>query len=192
MKALWTIASILVLNTAAMATVRVEKPTFNGSGCPLGSNVTHRWENGELVLSFINFAASRGDGTPLSDSRKNCVLTIGLVSDDGASFSIAATTGKGHANLGAGTQLVLSSSYFFAGVGGTTSGSYTKTGAFQGSYNTGNLFDGSTSQWSPCDATRALSVNTAIRVSGTSGSAKIEGDAFLDELRLRIETRSCD
>src|SRR5262245_32454006 len=130
MKAFWLIGSLMFVSSVTMAGVRVDKLQFNGSGCPLGSNVTHRWDNGQLVLRFVDFAASRGDGQPLSDSRKNCVLTIAISSDDGKSFSIASTSGKGHATLGSGTKLVLSSSYYFQGSPVTTSGSYDVDGSF--------------------------------------------------------------
>lgn len=191
MKAVYTIGLLMSLSPAAMAAIKVDKIAFNGTACPAGTGVSPKLEDNQLVLKFVDFQATRGDGSPLSESRKNCVLTLSISSDDGSSFTISSVTGSGSADVLAGTQMVLTSSYYFQGSGATTTGEYTVKGPYTSDFATGELIPAGKNQWSPCTTQRALSLNTALRISAASASQKIQGDAYLDELRLKIATRAC-
>ncbi len=196
MKALLQVVALSLVSSVAMAaadvsTVRVEKVSLNGTGCPQGSGVSSRWEQGELVLSFVDFAATRGTGLPLSASRKNCVLTLSIAADEGISFTLGHVSATGYAVLNAGTQAVLNSQYYFQGQAASTGSSLTIQGPYADSFSSGDLVQYAQALWSSCSVKRALNLNTSVRVTPVAGAQTIGGEVLLEELRLGIETKAC-
>ncbi len=154
--------------------VYIRNVMANGSGCPIGSVGSDISPDAKaFTLTFSEYAAEVGPGIPLSESRKNCQVTVAMNIPGGWSYTVLKVDYRGFAALDAGVVGQQRSTYYFQGASGRT--------------NSGSLFTniyGPTSRdftisdnveindyvWSPCGVTRSLNINTEVRVQGRPGS----------------------
>lgn len=174
------LAPIAVLaSTSAMARgpvpaepITIKKIQYNGSGCPLGTvaqNVADTKDS--FTLTFSEFIAETGPGIPLSQSRKNCVLTLVLDVPSGWQFSVADFYYRGFMDLDQGIRAEQSASYFFEGQGQTGRFATNKMGPYSSDYVYQDTIGLASAVWSPCSVERALNINTSIRVDNTNKRA---------------------
>jgi len=167
-------AALLATSTLfaqAPSTVTIRSITHNGSGCPIGSvaqNIAS--DNKAFTLTFSDYIAEVGPDVSLKESRKNCQLTIDLQFPQGYQFAVATFDYRGYASLDRGVEGTQKSSYYFQGMGKTGSFSTTYRGVKDGDFQFRDTVPMESVIWSPCGASRALNINTQVRVSNRSNS----------------------
>ncbi len=165
----------------------VKSVTFNGTGCPVGKNTAFLLQGNILWLKLGNLKVETGPGLSLSASRRNCAATVQFVQNK-TSVAVDSIAYFLDTDLPAQTTANLSVSWFFQGEGQT--GSYTDS--LQGDYAGTWLsnFDAvpSNDVWEPCGVDRALTVNSAVRLSG---QREQKAQAQWQIIGLRLKSRAC-
>jgi hypothetical protein len=149
--------------------IRIKKIQYNGSGCPIGTvaqNVSPAKDS--FTLTFSDFVAESGPGIPLSQGRKNCIMTLVLDVPSGWQYSIADFYYRGFMDLDRGIRAEHAASYFFEGQGQTGRFASQKLGPYEADYVYKDQIGLSSAVWSPCSAERALNINASIRVDNTN------------------------
>jgi len=156
-------------------TVQIKKITAAGTGCADASTYSTNIspDNQAFTVTFSDFIAEVGQGLPLSAGRKNCSLTLDLQIPNGWQFSIATFNYRGFMDLGPKVQAEHTTTYFFQG---QPSGSFQakevgpKSKDFVYTEKLGLTSVYIPSVWSPCNISRALTINPSIRVSKLAGA----------------------
>jgi hypothetical protein len=189
------LASLSLAGAASAAStpssVYVRNVSFAGSGCPAGSvamNVSSDRQALEVV--FDSFVASRGNGYPLSESRKNCLINLDLGYPSGWQYTVASLDIRGYVQLDRGATAVENDQFYFQGQTSRASLSTTFRGPISQSYQVRDTLGASSQVWSPCGANRALNINLQAYVSGGSGLITIESPLNLTN-SFRIQWRRC-
>ena len=167
--------------------VRVRSIAFAGSGCPAGSvagNISS--DRQAFTLLFDQYVAEVGPGVPYSMKRKNCQLNIALDYPQGWSFTLFTVDYRGYAALQRGVTGTQQSSYYFQGSSGTGRLRTNYRGPMDQDYQIRDTLTTSALVWSPCGATRALNVNTEVRVDNSgypNASGMMTTDSIDGQLR---------
>ncbi|EEP78329.1 predicted protein [Uncinocarpus reesii 1704] len=152
--------------------VHVVGITYGGSGCPQGSARTILSDDRETVtLIFDQFIAAIGPKISLEESRRNCQVNLKLQYPGGYQYSVLGVDYRGYAKLDRGVEGVHRSNYYYSG----ETNDFALTTWFDGPKN-GDYFlhddtDQTSRNWSPCGSSRALNINTSIRLSSRDKNA---------------------
>jgi hypothetical protein len=68
-----------------------------------------------VTLIFDAYVASIGPGIPLTESRKNCQLSVNIKYPGGFQYSILSADYRGYASLQKGITGTVKSTYYFSG-----------------------------------------------------------------------------
>lgn len=197
----FAVASTLLLAGSLFAqapnTVRIRNIMYNGSGCPIGSvgqNIAPDFK--AFTLTFSDYIAEIGPGIPLSDARKNCQLTLDMYFPQGWQFAIATFDYRGYVTLDTRVQATQSSAYYFQGQGQTGRFSTNFSGPVDRDYQFRDTIGLTSLVWSPCGATRALNINTQVRLNNRSnpnGSGLITTDSIDGQIihKYGLQWRRC-
>ncbi len=195
------VASTLLLAGSLFAqapnTVQIRNIMYNGSGCPIGSvgqNIAPDFK--AFTLTFSDYIAEIGPGIPLSDARKNCQLTLDMYFPQGWQFAIATFDYRGYVSLDRRVQATQSSAYYFQGQGQTGRFSTNFSGPVDRDYQFRDTIGLTSLVWSPCGATRALNINTQVRLNNRSnpnGSGLITTDSIDGQIihKYGLQWRRC-
>ncbi len=164
--------------------VKIHKIAYAGSGCPAGSvSEVLSPDAKAFTLLFDSYIAEAGPGIPLSQGRKNCNVAVDLRFPNGWSFTVIDVDYRGYMNLERGTSGLQKTDYFFAGQSMGPSLQSTFVGPADRDYNIRDSLLMSAAVWSPCGLTRALNLNTQVRVSASGGRrALLTNDSINGEL----------
>jgi hypothetical protein len=198
--------AVLLASAQAMAEeypdpreVYVRNISANGSGCPLGSVGTDISPDAKaFTLTFSDYAAEMGPGIPLSESRKNCQLTVSMNIPSGWSYTLLKVDYRGFASLDPGVVSQQRSTYYFQGASGRTSSGTLYTNMYGPTSRDFLISDDIEIRdlvWSPCGVTRSLNINTELRVSGPRGQrGYVTQDSIDGELThtYLIQWRRCN
>jgi hypothetical protein len=151
-----------------MASVAVEVAAINGSGCPAGTATTSFSPNtGALSVNYDEFFVWKGDGSEVTDYRRNCQLSLQVKAPKGWTYTLSGAENRGYAYLVEGVNAVQATSYYFQAGSSTVTSKHPISSPYRGYWKTvdtaANLDD---LGFAPCDAQRNVNVNTEIRVSG--------------------------
>lgn len=150
--------------------VIINRVGHGGNGCPQGSVDTYvSADRQALTLTFDQYIAEIGDGIPRSEARKFCNVSLELVVPNGWQFSVFQVDYRGYVDLESGAQSNLSSTYRFSGRTGNQEERTFNRAVFRGSVS-GNYLKKDdigieTLVWSPCAETRALNINSEVRLT---------------------------
>jgi len=148
--------------------VTISRLTYNGTGCPLGTLEAHVSEDKQaLVVTQTEFVAEAGPGIPLSAGRRNCVLNLTLAVPAGWQYTLGAAYLRAFVDLDRSVRASFSTSAFFQGAGVTGVFSVTKNGPLSQELVVNDPTALTGVGWSPCNATRALALNTSVRLART-------------------------
>lgn len=148
--------------------VRIRSIHYAGSGCPAGSvaeNVSP--DLTAFTLLFDSYIAEAGPGVPASQKRKNCQVTLDLDIPQGWSFTIADIDYRGYASLERGVTGLQKATYYFQGQSTQVSGETSLRGEMDRDYHIRDELVLTAEVWSPCGASRALNINSQVRVDNT-------------------------
>jgi hypothetical protein len=168
--------------------VTVRSIAYAGSGCPAGTvaeNVSQDLQ--AFTLLFDNYIAEVGPGVAFSSRRKNCQLNIDLDFPQGWSFSILTVDYRGYVSLEPRVAGLQQSSYYFQGQFQTARLRTPMVGPIDRDYQIRDTLGLGAVVWSPCGATRALNINTEIRLENSqnpSGSGLLTTDSIDGAVRL--------
>ena len=149
--------------------VRFRSINYAGSGCPAGTVAQNiAADRLAFTLLFDSYVAEAGPGVPLSQTRKNCQINIDLEFPSGWTYTVFAVDYRGFANLQAGVQGTQKSAYYFQGGTGPAAQS-TLYGPVLKDYFYRDVFEAQV--WSVCSVSRALNINSQIRVDNALAPA---------------------
>lgn len=169
------------------------KVMSNGTGCG-GADaalITLDDKQQALKLVFPGFVAESGPGIDVTQSRKNCVITISASVPNGYQYAIKSIDYQGFVSVEENISMVHSTSLFFEGQGRTENYANDRTGPYTDGYRViDNL--GMASTWSPCGVSRALNINTSLRLKRDDNAADVAtGLAAMDEINITFQMRKC-
>lgn len=175
--------------------VSINGISYAGSGCPAGSvSQVLSLDAKAFTLLFDSYVAEAGPGMPLSLARKNCQIAVDLRFPPGWSYSIFTVDYRGYARLDPGTSGQQISSYYFSGQAKTGNLRTNFYGPTERDYQIRDTLGLDTVVWSPCGASRALNMNTQVRVTASgSRRALLTVDSIDGELKqiYGIQWRRC-
>lgn len=160
--------------------ITIERIQYNGTGCPLGTVAQNVSDDKQaFTLTFSEFFAEAGPGISLAQGRKNCIATVTLNIPAGWQYSVANFYYRGFMQLDEGIKAEHSVDYSFEGQGRTNRFASTMSGPYESDYVYSDSVGLATTVWSPCGVSRALNLNTKIRVSNTSSASYPEARGFI-------------
>lgn len=146
--------------------VSIQKIAYAGSGCRAGTVSDLMSPDAKsFTLLFDSYIAEAGPGIPLSESRKNCQIGVDMRFPQGWSFTVFEVDYRGYARLDRGTTGLQKTDYYFAGQSKSASLQSNFFGAVDRDYQVRDTLGISSLVWSPCGVTRALVMNTQVRVT---------------------------
>lgn len=165
--------AIAMLSSSAFAQtpehVRIRSISYAGSGCPAGTvsqNVASDLK--AFTLLFDSYIAETGPGVALREARKNCQIAVDLQFPSGWSYSILDVDYRGYASLERGVTGEQQSAYYFQGQARTATLKSVFRGPTQQDYQIRDSLGLEAVVWSPCGASRALNINTQVRLTSTN------------------------
>lgn len=168
----------LAMGTSAFAAgpdlskVKVAGISYAGSGCPAGSVAQSLSADAKaFTLLFDSYVAEAGPGVALSNGRKNCQIAVDLRYPQGWSYTIFDVDYRGYAKLDPGTVGTQKTTYYFQGAASQASLQTNYSGPKDADYHIRDSLGINALVWSPCGATRAVNMNTQVRVTA-SGSRR--------------------
>jgi len=166
--------------------VFIESITYGGTGCPQGTVEESISDDREtFTLIYDQFVASKGPGVPITESRKNCELSIALHVPQGFSYSIVNLENRGYVQLDANMTSTAQSAFHFAGRTKSVDFKLDFVGPVAKDYMTLNRVKVRDHVWSSCNATEALIINTQVLIEG--GGANSQGQMTVDSTDGKIE-----
>lgn len=153
--------------------VKIRGVTYGGTGCPQGSMSSQiSADRSTVTLIFDQYIASIGPGVAVTDNRKNCQLNVDIEYPGGFQYSILSADYRGYAAIDKGITGTLKSTYYFSGSQEQSSTEYSFVGPVNGDYLKHDEADSTSVVWSPCGTTGMLNINSQVRLTGSSSSAK--------------------
>jgi len=149
--------------------VRVRNIAYAGSGCPAGTVAGSIANDRQaFTLLFDSYIAEVGPGISIREKRKNCQLAVALDFPQGWSFSIFTVDYRGYVDLDGGIVGTQQSSYYFQGQSTTARLASNYYGPLSQNYQIRDTLGISAVVWSPCGASRALNINTEVRLNNSN------------------------
>lgn len=168
------------------AGVTIRGIAYAGSGCPAGSVAENISNDAKaLTLLFDSYVAEVGPGVPFSEQRKNCQIAVDLQFPSGWSFSIIDVDYRGYASLEPGVIGTQKASYYFQGQSRTGNLQTNLYGPVTKDYHIRDTLGVDAQVWSPCGASRALNINSQVRVDN-SRNTRARGVMTLDSVDAQI------
>lgn len=146
--------------------VHIAALRYGGTGCPQGTVADLLSPDAKaFTLLFDAYVAEAGPGLSLTQGRRNCQIVVDLRFPQGWSYTIFQVDYRGYARLDSGTSGVQRTNYYFQGQAMGPALQSTFYGLMDKDYQIRDTLGVSALVWSPCGVTRALNLNTQIRVS---------------------------
>jgi hypothetical protein len=181
--------SLSVLSTLMLGTMlssgqaRADTPVFisnllfNGSGCNALDSAADLMDTNDdglkdsFIIIFSNYIAQQGKGIPISDRRKNCNISVGLVLPQGYQFTIADVDYQGFADVPKDVSGWQVSTYQFVFWSRPVTLQSRIRGPFQGTYSISDTLGLGSLIWSPCGREVPLNIRTQVFLSGDASKA---------------------
>ncbi|KAF8460828.1 hypothetical protein BDZ91DRAFT_798507 [Kalaharituber pfeilii] len=151
-----------------LGSVSISSISYAGSGCPAGTiNIAPSQDYSSLTIAFNSYVASIGPGIPVTEKRKNCVISFVLSYPPGWSFTLYQIGYKGRLSLDPQVTATQKSVYWFdANSNDELVASSTWTGPLYGhSYDFTDTL--AKQVWSPCNGRSTLFANTQVRLNNS-------------------------
>ncbi len=170
--------------------------SYAGSGCPAGSvSESLAADREAFTLLFDSYIAEAGPGVSLANGRRNCQIAVDLRIPQGWSYTIYDVDYRGFAQLDPGTVGTQKTTYYFQGSSQQVSLQTNYSGPKNNDYHIRDSLGLDAMVWSPCGVTRAINMNTQVRVAaGGSRRALMTIDSIDGQLshRYGIKWRRCN
>jgi hypothetical protein len=142
-----------------------------GSGCPQGTVTSTIAADGlSLTVLFDQYVASMGPGVPITRSRVQCTLNIGISVPQGQAFTITQIDTRGFLDIPKGVTATRLANYRFQGndLANPTQapGRTDFVGPARRTYQTSDSFELPTLVFSKCGLDANINVDTSVRLAG--------------------------
>ncbi|EAS37206.1 uncharacterized protein CIMG_02560 [Coccidioides immitis RS] len=176
--------------------VHIVSVNYGGTGCPQGSARTVISDDRETItVIFDKYVAAIGPNVSLDESRKNCQLNLKLQYPGGYQYSVLGVDYRGYARLDRGIDGLQKSNYYYSGETNDFALSTHFTGPTEGDYVLHDDSDQGSRNWSPCGSTRALNINSQVRLTSRDKNASgvLTNDSIDADFRqiFHIKWRKC-
>ncbi|MEU6866207.1 DUF4360 domain-containing protein [Streptomyces sp. NPDC046876] len=154
--------------------VTVDVATVNGSGCRPGTAaVAVSPDNSAFTVTYSDYLAQAGPGIPVTEGRKNCLLSLVVNVPQGFTYAVSKVDYRGYGSLADGAIGTQKASYYFQGMSQTASRSHQFHGALQDNWQVTDTTGIQALVFAPCGEKRNFNINTELRAeAGTSDSAE--------------------
>jgi uncharacterized protein DUF4360 len=153
--------------------VTLDVQTVNGTGCPAGTaSVSMLPDNTAFKISYSQYLAQDGGSSAPTDFRKNCQVNVLVHIPQGFTFAIARADYWGKMHLEAGATALERANYYFQGSSDDNYVDHSFTGPYDGTWRATDITETSDLVWAPCGVTRSLNINTELRVSAGTSTAR--------------------
>ncbi|MGP4110079.1 DUF4360 domain-containing protein [Streptomyces sp. 4N509B] len=157
--------------SAPGATVSLD--SVNGSGCPAGSARVAATPDGRSInVLYSEYLVWAGQGSDVTEQRKNCFLSIDVDVPDGYTYAITGLQYQGFAELAQGATGLQQAQYYFQGQSRTTTVTHDFSGPYDGSLDRRDSIPQGDQIWAPCGGDVNLNVNTELRVNPGSSTGE--------------------
>ncbi len=173
--------------------VRLNKISYAGSGCPLGSvvDIISDDEN-TFTLLFDQYTVEAGPNVEVKRAKKECRIIADLRIPPGWSYTVAQVDFRGFANIEKGAVGEQRSNLYFKDRGPVLKSEF--TGPFVNDYMVRNSVGKEDHPWQNCKKPLPLTIDTAIIVrSGGKSRALLTVDSTDGRLKqhYRLRFRRC-
>jgi len=176
--------------------VKIAGISYAGSGCPAGSVSQSVAPDAQaFTLLFDQYIAEAGPGVSLASGRKNCQIAVDLRFPQGWSYTIFDVDYRGYVQLDRGATGTQKSTYYFQGGASQASLQSNFSGPADKDYHIRDSLGLNAVVWSPCGMTRAVNINSQVRVTASGGRrALMTIDSVDGQLthRYGIQWRRCN
>jgi hypothetical protein len=167
--------------------VKVRSISWAGSGCPARSVAKDLSPDfTAFTLVFDSYVAEIGPDLPLSLSRRNCQIVVGLDFPQGWSYSLFDVDYRGFTDLEPGVSGVQQAAYYFQGDFRTARFRTTLDGPRVNDYHIRDSLDVDALVWAPCGVQRALNINSSVRVVDNSEDHDAQGLMTTDSIDGKV------
>lgn len=176
--------------------VKIAGISYAGSGCPAGSVSESMAPDAKaFTLLFDSYVAEAGPGVSLASGRRNCQIAVDLRFPAGWSYTIFDVDYRGYVQLDRGATGTQKTTYYFQGGSQQASLQSNFSGPADKDYHIRDSLGLDALVWSPCGASRAVNMNTQVRVAASGGRrAMMTIDSIDGQLthRYGIQWRRCN
>lgn len=145
--------------------------TVLGSGCPRGSAAIRQVPgNTGFRAVYRVFRAQAGPGAGIN-FRKNCQFSVLIRVPPGYTYAAVSADYRGYARLAAGARGLQRTSYYFQGMPKTVAVNHPLPGPATGPWRRAETITLAALGTAPCGQSRALAINTELRVSAGANPA---------------------
>jgi hypothetical protein len=190
------LALAVSLPSLAQVGLRLGNPSFNGTGCPIGSVATALSpDDTQLSILFDQFVVEAGPAAGTNLARKNCSIAIPVTVPNGYSVSVVGVDYRGFVGLPRGrATATFTASYFFADARGV---SFSKT--YRGGENTNYVLENdlllTAVTWSRCGAQTNLRISSSMMVNNPEmrqdALATVDSVDVSSGIVYQLQYRSC-
>jgi hypothetical protein len=146
--------------------VHIHSIAYAGSGCPAGSvSESVSPDAKAFTLLFDSYVAEGGPGILLKEGRKNCQIAVDLRFPQGWSYTVVDVDYRGYVRIDSGASGLQKTNYYFQGQSTGPALQSTFKGPTDKDYHIRDSLGVDALVWSPCGASRALNLNTQVRVT---------------------------
>lgn len=165
--------------------VRVRSTSAAGSGCAANTLAVKLTNKRIVEVNYQDMVAHAGPGVPFGERRKNCNIFLDLAYPAGWTYAVLAVETKGFVAVDRDASALVQTSAYFQGSSTTVRTGSTITGPIERNLLLSDTFAASALNWAPCNAARALVLNTEVRATASgSDSAFI---ALTDSNRVKTK-----
>jgi hypothetical protein len=146
--------------------VTLDLRTVNGSGCKKDTTaVAVASDNTAFTVSYSEFIAEAGPGSPGTANRKNCQLAVNVHVPQGFTYAVAKADFRGYADLQAGATGLHRTSYYQQGSSQTERADQDFEGPVKRNFTVTNKTEIEELVWSRCGEDTIFNVNTELRIN---------------------------
>ncbi|WP_316784629.1 DUF4360 domain-containing protein [Streptomyces sasae] len=166
----------------------IDSVAANGTGCPPGTaSVAVSPDSTAFTVTYSNYLAQVGPGSPPSASRKNCQLNLRVHVPGGLTYAIVSADYSGFASLAPGASGTQRASYHFQG-NATVTRTHHFTGGFTNDWQTTDTVPAAALVFAPCGQERNLDINTELQVDPGTSSPSATSFMEMDSTNGTIKT----
>ncbi|KAJ3252109.1 hypothetical protein HK103_001841 [Boothiomyces macroporosus] len=168
------LATLALYVSAQPSFANIKQIIYGGTGCPIGSaSALITPDRSAFHVEFTELTALSGNNTVITDSRKNCQISVEFEYEKGWQFSLAAVGFTGSLHVQPNVTAVEKTSYYFQGESDTANFQTVFNGPTSGDFNIVDVVPLDQPVWSGCTNDVALEINTQVRFSNWSPSGPV-------------------
>jgi len=180
-----SLSSLVAAQTVDLSQVYVENISFGGTGCPRNTvGILLAADKKTFTLLFDSYVAEIGASTRITDTRKNCQITVALHYPQGFQYSLLSTDYRGYVGIDKGVTATQKSTYYFSGDQAQASTETKFVGPQSKNYLIHDEIPFTSTVWAPCGQVQALNINSQILL--TSTDSKAEGILTTDSVDGKV------